>query len=101
MPTRNPTERGFQATVIALAKLYKWLVYHTHDSRRSQAGFPDLVLVKSPRIIYAELKTSRGKVRPEQVAWLEALRACGCDARLWRPEDWPEIERTLKGEDVA
>src|SRR5688572_19177552 len=40
------TERAFQAQVVKYARLMGWTAYHTHDSRRSQAGFPDLVLVR-------------------------------------------------------
>lgn len=95
------SEREFQRQVTALARLTGWACYHTYDSRRSHKGFPDLVLVKPPAILFAELKTDRGHVRPEQALWLDLLRACGLDARLWRPAMWPEIERTLKGTDDA
>ena len=39
-------ESDFQRAVIEMARLHGWLVYHTHDSRRSAPGFPDLVLVQ-------------------------------------------------------
>lgn len=90
------SEREFQDQVLELARLAGWLTYHTHDARRSAPGFPDLVLVRPPVIIFAELKSARGRLRPEQAAWLEALADCeGVVARLWRPQDWSEIERTL------
>jgi len=89
-------ERDFQAQVLQLANLTGWLTYHTHDSRRSQAGFPDLVFVRPPAIVFAELKSARGKLRPEQEAWLEAVAGCETvGARLWRPSDWPEIEKEM------
>ena len=62
------------------------LCYHTHDSRRSEAGFPDLVIV-GERVIYRELKSARGRVRPEQRVWLDALVRAGQDADVWRPDD--------------
>ena len=40
------TEAQFQEAVVQLARLTGWLVYHTFDSRRSQAGYPDLTLLK-------------------------------------------------------
>lgn len=46
-------------------------------------GFPDLVLVGRGRVIYAELKSSTGKVRPEQQVWLDALTAAGQEAHVW------------------
>ncbi len=39
-------EGDFQAGVVRLAELRGWLVYHTHDSRRSQPEFPDLTLAE-------------------------------------------------------
>ena len=46
----------FQPQVVKLAKLCGWRPYHTHDSRRSAAGFPDLILIKDGWLIAAELK---------------------------------------------
>lgn len=66
-------EAAFQRQVEQLAAFYGWRTYHTHDSRRSAAGFPDLVLVRGPELLFAELKTASGRVRPEQEAWIDAL----------------------------
>lgn len=90
------TEKEFQTQVLGLARLSGWCCYHTHDSRRSAPSFPDLELVPPPIVVFAELKTQAGKLRPEQRGWLSSLEACeGVEGRLWRPSDWPEIERTL------
>jgi len=62
------------------------LCYHTYDSRRSEPGFPDLVIVGS-RMIIRELKTESGRLRPEQRTWLDALSRAGQDADIWRPGD--------------
>ena len=57
---------------------FRWLVssdicaYHTHDSRRSAKGFPDLVLAKNGVVLIVELKTDTGVATPDQVAWLLA-----------------------------
>jgi hypothetical protein len=90
------SEKQFQQQVMDLARYSGFLVYHVFDSRRSDPGFPDLVLCRPPLVLFAELKSERGKLRPEQREWLEALRGCeSVGARLWRPSDWPEIEETL------
>ena len=81
-------ERAFQEAVLQLARLHGWLAYHTHDSRRSQAGFPDLVLVRGQRVVFAELKSAKGRVRPAQRVWLDRLEAAGAETYLWRPSDW-------------
>ena len=73
-----------------------WMVYHTYDSRRSTAGFPDLVLVKPPVVVFAELKTEKGTPSKAQDEWLEQLGLCtDLSVHLWRPSDWDEIEERL------
>lgn len=58
-------------------------------------GFPDLVLVKPPRLIFAELKV-KGKPRPEQNEWLKALIDSSCaEVYFWAPADWQQIMQTL------
>lgn len=88
-------EREWQAQVLEAAQLMGWLGYHTHDSRRSAPGFPDLVLVRE-RVLFAELKTDTGRLRPEQATWLERLRDAGAEAYLWRPRNWDGVLDTLK-----
>jgi hypothetical protein len=89
------------------AKLGGWAFYHTWFSKRSGRGFPDLVLVHPSRgIIFAELKTARGRVRPEQAAWLDALRAAASSNRavwvcLWRPEHLIAAAEFLLGQRSA
>jgi len=92
------TEKKFLQQVRDLASLCGWLTYHTYDSRRSPEGFPDLVLVRGDRIIFAELKSEKGSVRPEQRMWLDALeKVCKVEVYLWRPHNWDEIVERLGG----
>ena len=91
------SEKAFMGNIIALAELTGWLVFHDYDSRLNNPGFPDLVLVRGGRIIIAECKTQKGRLRPMQVIWLEALRRCpSVETFLWRPSDWPQIVNHLK-----
>jgi hypothetical protein len=79
------SEAQFQAMVIELARRRGFrlpdggpkgtpldLIYHDWDSRRSVPGFPDLCQCKPGkdgqpgRLIFAELKSEAGRVRPEQ-----------------------------------
>ncbi len=90
------SEKHFQQQVVELAGYCGWLCYHTHDSRRSAPGFPDLVLVRAPVVLFAELKSESGRLRPAQKGWLEALGRCEvAAARLWRPSDFNDIQATL------
>jgi VRR-NUC domain len=83
------------------------LAYHTFDSRNSQAGFPDLVLVHPRRgqIIFAELKQDTAYPSTEQRFWLAGLESAAHNCPnvkvvVWRPRDWPEIVQTLGGIDT-
>lgn len=88
-------EEEFRQQVRQLARLYGWECYHTHRSDRSDAGWPDEVLAKPPRLIFAELKSAKGKVSAAQKEWLARLAACGQEVAVWRPADLPAIARVL------
>jgi hypothetical protein len=100
------SEAEFLRMVLELARLLGWRVAHFRPGRTlhgwrtpcsaDAAGFPDLLLARGPVLLVAELKTS-GHVTPEQRAWLEAFRAAGVPAYLWRPRDWASIEDVLRG----
>ena len=91
------SENEFQLWVTDLADLYGWRWYHTHDSRRSNAGFPDLVMVRSGVLIFAELKSQRGRSTAEQQSWLADLwTRDGVRAYLFRPSDMEAIEEVLR-----
>jgi hypothetical protein len=95
------SEAELMQAVIDCAHLLGWKVAHfrpamTHGRWSTPvsadgAGFPDLVLVRGGRVIFAELKAAKGRVRPEQTEWLNALLlADGPTVRTytWRPDDW-------------
>lgn len=82
------TEAELLESVRELCGWYRLLCYHTQDSRRCPAGFPDLVIV-GKRVLYRELKSQTGIVSVRQVEWLLRLEQAGADAEVWRPEQWP------------
>lgn len=92
------SEARFQADIIDLFTRTGWKHHHAHDSRRSVPGLPDLLLVhRKHGIVFAELKTDRGRTTPEQDAWIEALNVAsraqggGTCAVVWRPASWDKI----------
>ncbi len=91
------TEAELQETVREIAKTTGWLYYHTYRSRRSPAGFPDVVLVRPPRVVFAELKSDTGKVTKEQRMWLDELLKCvgAVETYVWRPADVDVIASIL------
>ena len=95
----NTTERQLAQQVIDLAKVFGWLYYRTWLSMHSPAGFPDLVMVRGQRQIYAELKSEKGKVTPKQGEWLTALSAVPQnEVYLWRPSNFDAIVQILQEE---
>jgi hypothetical protein len=90
-------EHDWQTRVVDLARLRGWLVYHPHDSRLSEPGWPDLAMVRGGRLILAELKSPHGRLTPKQATWLEALRFVrGIEVHHWQPDDWPTVTEVLK-----
>ena len=88
-------EKEFQEAVRNLAVRFGWLCYHTHRSDRSEPGFPDLVLVRAPRLIFAELKSAKGRMSVPQLIWHGALSGTAAEAYVWRPADLEAIAVTL------
>jgi hypothetical protein len=111
-------EKDLREQIRSLVKIYGWRMAFTQYSLRSPKGFPDLVLVRPPRIIFAELKSLIGKTTPEQDAWLADLEAVASEVRfikgqaeefhaalsarplvevhIWRPADIEKIAEVLR-----
>ena len=100
-------ETDFQRTVIEMAQALGWWVVHFRASMNARgywstavqgdgAGWPDLILVKPPRFMVAELKGDKGKLSLEQAVWGEILEQIpGIEYYVWRPSD--DVESILKG----
>ena len=94
------SETDFQQTVIKMARALGWRVYHTHDSRRSDPGFPDLCMVRDGQLRFMELKSEKGNLTPAQAQWLSAFSWVaahndGIHAGLFRPSDMERIKAML------
>lgn len=95
------TENALQDTVTSALTTCGWWWYHTHDSRRSTSGFPDVFAVRGDRMLFAELKSQAGVVSPRQRAVLALLRTVADRVNaatgrptitvvVWRPIDLDE-----------
>lgn len=100
------SESALQSAVIELAHMEGWLVHHTRPVQirpgrwatpiQGDAGFPDLVLTHPTRgTIFAELKTTVGRLSEQQKEWIERLQASGLEAHVWRPRDIRDIRIRL------
>jgi hypothetical protein len=92
----STTEEELLAKVRRLAKMTGWKCYHTRDSRKSELGFPDVVLTNGDEVLIYELKDNRRKTTVEQEQWLQLLQHTGkVEAGIWRPNQWAAIVERL------
>ena len=89
-------ESHFTDSIRKAARVFGWRTYHTRFSKGSEPGFPDLVVTKRGKLIFAELKTERGKLTDPQREWLKSLEESGQDVFVWRPSDWDTILELLQ-----
>lgn len=121
----NPTisETAFKDLIIEFARLRGWLIHHDRPAQNHKGkwashiqgdpGFPDLVLARRGRVIFAELKTEKGNLGEHQERWMDELtepvwdEACAdhnhsCPhvesllVRVWRPSDWDVVQEVLR-----
>lgn len=109
------TESEFQANVIDLAHMLGWRVTHFRPAKTKHGwrtplagdpGFPDLVLARGGRVIFAELKSERGRLTADQEAWLDQLaqpvgpqvveRIASHEVYVWRPSHVDHVARVLR-----
>lgn len=91
------TEKQFMAQVVEIAGILGWATYHPWLSIHSPRGWPDLALVRPPRLVLAELKSEKGKVSEAQSRWLDLLADCdGVEVHVWRPSDFDALTEVLR-----
>lgn len=119
-PVWKMSEQELQDSIIELAPRLGWMVAHfrpgmtsrTYTNKKGKtknvwvtpvgadgSGFPDLVLSKPGRLIFAECKSDTGILSAEQIKWGNSLAGpVQWDYYIWRPADWQSglIERMLK-----
>jgi len=104
------SEREFLRRVVEAAQELGWRVHHTRPAHHrggrwltpvyGDAGLPDLILLRPPRCIVAELKSEKGRVSAEQQSWLDGFsQVLGIEVYVWRPSDWQAIVGILEQQD--
>lgn len=97
----EPTEEVFEGWIMEHAKIRRWRVVHFRKARTKygwvtaisgDVGFPDLVLVRPPRLAFAELKVKGNKPEPEQQRWLDDLGGTFAETYCWSLKEWQSME---------
>jgi len=95
------SEGTFQAQLVRQARAWGWRCFHDTVAWRSDAGWPDLVMVRRGRLVVAELKKMGGKLTPSQREWLMAWWESGkAEVYVWDPRCTLEIARVLAPDGV-
>ena len=89
------TERDFQRIVVYALKLRGYIVWTVPNMTQTARGLPDVIAIHPnhpQRLLCYELKSERGRIRPEQEIALGALAmAKDVDARVIRPSYWADV----------
>ncbi len=106
-PQLRLTEAEFQRQVIEVAHIFGWRVAHFRPAMTQRGtwitpvqadgkGFPDLVMVRGERLIFAELKQDKARLTAEQIGWLDELSATKAEVYTWRPSTFDFIMDCLR-----
>jgi hypothetical protein len=107
------TEQQFTNELLKWLKQFRWRAFHVRNSGaggmtqvQGDKGFPDILAIRPPRILVAELKvgkpgTLKGDPTPEQRAWLAAFDLislqppAAIETYVWYPQMFPAILEIL------
>lgn len=114
------SEDDLQSWVLDYAERNGWLTFHLPnwlyrvaflamkrqrrgDRKWSTKGFPDTVCLRGPhkdqpaRLLFLELKSADGRLKPEQRSWLGWLAMIpGVESGVYRPADQDRLEELLR-----
>lgn len=98
--TDSMSEAELEQAVCEALDTFGWRWFHDNDARRNKGGFPDLVAAH-PRthwLLIYELKSAKGRYRPGQREWLEAMHRENSHriVRTVRPADLDAVLREIQ-----
>ena len=107
LPGWDESEADFATWLEGMLTYHNWRWQHQRPAQvrsgryvtalSGTPGFPDYVAVRDGRLLFAELKSAKGRLRPEQEAWLADLEGVPCaEVYVWRPIDREQIVEVLK-----
>jgi hypothetical protein len=97
------SERSLELTVLGMLVYHGWNWWHDKATNtpegkwRNARGWPDLAIWK-PGVGFAmiELKTAKGRIKPEQAQMIAMLSESGVIARIVRPTDLDDLQTFLE-----
>lgn len=81
------SEARLEEHVRELCKDLGLLRFHVRDSRGTNAGLPDDIIIGPGGVLWRECKTQKGRLTSAQWAAASALNLAGQDWDTWRPSD--------------
>ena len=93
------SERSFMAAILELAAIYHYRTLHHRPAMRANGrwmtatsgsgakGEPDCFLYRPGKHLWIEAKAESGRLSPEQVETIAAMREAGCEVHVVRPSD--------------
>lgn len=100
-PSLDADERAFQDKVEDLAREAGWMIQHTYRGKTGKGawrtnatpGFPDLLLLRTGRLVVLELKMPGNHPSDAQNEWVATFQSVGgnVEAYVVWPRDWPQI----------
>lgn len=71
-------ESEIQKQCIEYLNWNRWYVIHNYKNKRPRVkGISDITIIKDGRTIWCEFKSETGKQRPEQIDFMNNIRAFG------------------------
>ena len=109
------TEAQWQSQIVDLAELHGWRTHHDRGDYRNciagDPGFPDLCMTRRGRVVFAEVKSTRGVATLAQALWLaaftdtdwqgwlsgetSAVETGHVGVYIWRPSDLSKVQEVL------
>ena len=90
-PKPNITHRAIDECIRKACQMKGYLHYHTHDSRYSQPGFPDWILM-TPHAVWAiEVKVGKDRLSRAQADWLDAFKNAGFSIAVIREKNFHDF----------
>lgn len=99
------TEAEFQWALVRLLRAYGWRVSHNQPAKAGKRyittgspGWPDLVALRPPDLVFLECKVVGGAVRPDQRLWINGLADVEGTVRAWIVDvgAWPILVRLAR-----